>query len=242
MFLSVVVPAYNEQERIKKTLIEVGGYLDSQLYDYEIIVVNDGSTDGTVGAVESLNLKNTKIINNKKNHGKGYVVRQGLLAATGEYHLFMDADNSTSIEELSNFLPYARAGFDIVIGSRSIKGAKIILPQPFQRKIFGAIYRILVKCIAGLSGFYDTQCGFKIFNSKSAQDIFPQCRINGWSFDVEILVLAKKLGYKVKEVPIIWSDSSGTKVNMGGNVKAVFELLKIRWNTIKVTFVPRKIN
>jgi len=233
MWLSVIIPAYNEEKRIKNTLLEVGNYLAKQDYSYEIIVVNDGSTDKTLDIAEEVKSKiaNLIIINNKKNQGKGFVVRQGLLNAKGEYRLFLDADNSASIEEIEKFFPYIKQGYDIVIGSRAIKGANIISAQPWQRKFLGNSYRLMVKFFAGLWDFYDTQCGFKIFSSKSVNDIFPKCKINGWSFDVEVLILAKKLGYSAKEVPINWSDSPGTKVKLKGMIKAVFDLLKMRWYT-----------
>ena len=229
MWLSVIIPAYNEEKRIKNTLVKIGSYLADKKYDYEIIVVNDGSTDETANVVEGTKPKvaNLSIISNTKNRGKGFAVRQGLLVAKGEYRLFLDADNSASIKEIEKFFPYIKQGYDIIIGSRDIKGANIILAQPRHRKFLGNIYRFMVKISTGLSGFYDTQCGFKMFDKKSINDIFPKCKINGWSFDVEILVLAKKLGYSVKEVPINWTDSVGTKVKIKGSVVAVYDLLKI---------------
>jgi dolichyl-phosphate beta-glucosyltransferase len=232
MWLSIIIPAYNEEKRIKNTLLKANDYLAGQSYDYEIIVVNDGSEDKTADIVNEVKSKiaNLSLIDNKKNRGKGFAVRQGLLEAKGEYRLFLDADNSASIEEIEKFFPYIKEGYDIVMGSRDIKGANIISAQPWHRKFLGNLYRIMVKSFAGLSGFYDTQCGFKIFNAKSANNILSKCKINGWSFDVEILLFAKRLGYSVKEVPINWSDSPGTKVKIKGSVLAVFDLLKIRRN------------
>ena len=210
---------------------KAGGYLAGKKYDYEIIVVNDGSTDKTADVVEEMKAKvaNLSVINNAKNRGKGFAVRRGLLKAKGEYRLFLDADNSASIEEIEKFFPYIKQGYDIIIGSRDLKGANIILAQPWHRKFLGNIYRVMVKIFAGLSGFYDTQCGFKMFNEKIVADIIPNCKINGWSFDVEILVLAKKLGYSIKEVPINWADNTGTKVKIKGSAMAVYDLLKIRF-------------
>jgi dolichyl-phosphate beta-glucosyltransferase len=236
MWLSVIIPAYNEEKRIKNTLLKVGGYLAKQPYDYEIIVVNDGSSDKTADVLQEMRsrIANLDIINNEKNRGKGFVVRQGLLKGKGEYRLFLDADSSASIEEIEKFFPYIKQRYDVVIGSRSIKGANIISSQPWQRNFLGKIYSEMVKIFAGLYGFYDTQCGFKIFSAESVNDIFPKCKIDGWSFDVEILFLAKKLGYSIKEVPISWANSLGTKVKIKGEVIAFFDLFKIRWNIIGV--------
>lgn len=233
MYLSVIIPAYNEEKRIGKTIAEISDYLSKQPFDYEIIVVNDGSIDKTQEIVRNLklNIPNLEIIDNEKNKGKGYTVRKGLLKGKGKYRLFTDADNSTSIEEIEKFFPYLN-NYDIIIGSRSIKGSIITNPQPFYRKILGRFYGLLVWLIIGLWNIRDTQCGFKLFSAKSVEDIFLKCQISGWSFDVEILVLAKKFGYKIKEVPIIWADQSQTKVRFKGMVKAIFDLLKIRWNLI----------
>jgi len=244
MWLSIVIPAYNEEKRIKNTVFKIGDYLAKQNYDYEIIVVNDGSIDKTADVVEEMKLRvaNLVIINNQKNHGKGFVVRQGLLNSRGEYRLFLDADGSTSIEEIEKFLPHIKQGHDIVIASRAINGANIISAQHWSRKILGGIYRLVTKLFSGLWGFYDTQCGFKLFSAKSVKDVFSRCKINGWSFDVEALLIAVKLGYSIKEVPINWSDSPGTKVNIKGMIKAVFDLLKIRWYVIGISRIKSNKN
>lgn len=232
MFLSIIIPAYNEEERIKKTLIEVNNYLIVQHYNYEIIVIDDGSTDNTVGIVRKLPIANLKIINNPKNHGKGYVVRQGLLLARGEYRLFTDADSSTPINQIEKLLPHAKRGIDIVIGSRGLKDSRIIKMQSLQRRIMGIFYRLLVRIIAGLWGIKDTQCGFKLLSASAIIAVLPKCKINGWSFDSEILVIAKRLGYAIKEVPITWSNYSQTKMNVRGMAQSILDLLKIRWNLI----------
>lgn len=237
MYISIIIPAYNEEKRIKETLLKVSDYLIGQRYDYEIIVVDDGSRDKTTEIVKNLEnkVKNLVIIRNEKNRGKGAVVRQGLLVAKGKYRLFTDADNSTPIAELEKLFPYIKQGYDVVIGSRAIKGANVISPQPWPRKLVGQVCKLMVKIFGGLWGFYDTQCGFKIFSAESVDSIFPKCRINGWLFDVEALLLAKKLGYSVKEVPISWSDSpGGTKVKIKGIVQAAFDLFRIRWYAARI--------
>jgi dolichyl-phosphate beta-glucosyltransferase len=242
MFLSIIIPAYNEEKRITKSLIEIDQYLRAQKYDYEIIVVNDGSQDKTAEIVEKLNdpghplgntpIKNLYLIDNKKNMGKGFVVRQGFLRAMGEYRLFTDADNSVSINQVENFMPYFNDGYSIVIGSRSVKGAILNPAQPRCRRFLGNVFSIMVKAINGLRGIKDTQCGFKIFNSKSADALCPKCKINRWAFDVEILILAQKLGYKIKEVPVIWKNNIYSRVDFKSMFGSIIDLIKIRFNSI----------
>ncbi len=231
MYFSVIIPVYNEEKRITKTLLNIDSYLKKQPYEYEIIVVNDGSKDKTVQVIKKLKIKNLRIIDNKENHGKGYVVRQGLLNSKGNYRLFTDADNATPIYQLEKFFPYL-GEYEIIIGSRSINGAKILKPQPLYRRILGNIYRLLAKTIVGFSDIKDTQCGFKLFSAKCVNDIIPRCIVNGWSFDLEILVIAKELGYKIKEVPISWTNNSDTRVKFKDLTKEIIDLLKIRWNII----------
>jgi len=254
MFLSVIIPAYNEEKRLPKTLAEIDKYLKNQNYDYEIIVVNDGSKDKTAEIVRDRisNNKNLRLIDNKKNHGKGYVVRQGMLAAIGEHRLFTDADNSTSIDQIEKMWPeFAEAsphlsprpplsgsvfekGFDIVIGSRDVKGAVLDPPQPFLRNvILGEGFKLFRKIIIGLWRIEDTQCGFKCFTKKTAENIFPKCKINRFAFDPEILVIAKKLGYKIKEIPVYWRNDPQSKVKFKSMVKMGLDLFKIKWNLIK---------
>jgi len=234
MYLSIIIPAYNEASRLPKTLREVDKYLSNQNYEYEIIVVNDGSKDKTAEVVKDLMLeiKNLKLIDNKENHGKGYVVRQGMLQAKGDYRIFTDADNSTSIEQIEKMLPEFKNGYDVVIGSRDIKGAVIAVPQPWWRRKLGDIFNLIVQVIAGLWGIWDTQCGFKGFSKEAVENIFPKCRINRWAFDVEVLVIAKRLGYKIKEIPVTWINSPETKVRFKGMVKMLFEVIQVRWNII----------
>jgi len=231
MYLSVIIPAYNEERRITKTLLSIDGYLKRQTYDYEILVVNDGSEDETVGVLERLKTKisNLAIIDDKRNQGKGHAVRHGLLAASGDVRLFTDADSSTPIEEIEKFLPYFKERYDIIVGSRSIKGAKIMVGQPLHRKVLGTIYRLLSHAVVGLRDIRDTQCGFKIFSSKSVSDILPRCRTNGFSFDSEILIIGQRLGYKIKEVPVVWTNSPETRVRLKGMIESIVDLIKIGW-------------
>lgn len=235
MYLSVIIPAYNEERRLPKTLREIDKYLRNQPYDYEIVVVSDGSTDKTAEIVENLKfeIKNLKLINNKINQGKGAVVRQGMLEAKGEHRLFADADNSTSIDQIEKMWPEFTKGYDIVIGSRDIKGAVLDPPQPFLRKIvLGEGFKLFRKIVVGLWGIADTQCGFKVFSKRAAEIIFPKCKINRFAFDLEILVIGKKAGYRIKEIPVIWENDLFSTVKFKSMIKMGADLFRIRWNII----------
>lgn len=236
MYFSVIIPAYNEEKRLPKTLLEIDKYLKQQpyQYQYEIIVVNDGSKDRTAQVVKELQsqIANLKLIDNKENHGKGWVVRQGMLQAKGACRIFTDADNSTSVDQIEKMWPVFKQGFDIVIGSRDVKGAVITSPQPWHRRIIGNIFNLMVQAIVGLWGIWDTQCGFKGLTAKAVNDILPRCRINRWAFDPEILAVGKKLGYKIKEIPVVWVNDPESKVKLKSTVKMGLDLFRIRWNII----------
>jgi dolichyl-phosphate beta-glucosyltransferase len=236
MHLSIVIPAYNEEKRLPKTLIEINNYLSKQDYSYEIIVVNDGSKDQTAQETKKIMpvVKNLKLIDNKKNQGKGAVVKQGMLAAQGDYRLFTDADNSTSIDQVEKMWPEFEKGFDLVIGSRDVKGAVLDPPQPWLRNaLLGKGFKLYRKLIVGLWKIQDTQCGFKCVSSKAAQDIFPKCVIDRFAFDPEILILAQKRKYKIKEIPIEWKNDLESKVNFKSMIKMAIDMIQIRINLIK---------
>ena len=235
MHLSVVIPAYNEEKRLSKTLEEIDKYLSNQKYDYEIVVVNDGSKDKTAEVVKNkiLNIKNLRLIDNKENHGKGYVVRQGMLSAKGDYRLFTDADNSTPIDQVEKMWPEFEAGFDVVIGSRDVKGSVLDPPQPWLRNmVLGEGFKLYRKIVVGLFKIQDTQCGFKCFKMNAAEEVFPKCKIDRFAFDPEILIIAGKMGYKIKEVPIYWKNDIESKVKPKWMINMAFDLFKIRWNSI----------
>lgn len=236
--LSVIIPAYNEEKRLPKTLREVDKYLSKQDYNYEIVVVDDGSKDETVAKTREMvsEIKNLRVIDNKENHGKGYVVKQGMLESNGEYRLFMDADNSTTVNQVEGMWPYFREGFDIVIGSREIEGAILDPPQPPGRKPKGAAFRMLTNIFAWLWDIKDTQCGFKAFTQEAADKVFNKCKVDRFSFDVEALVIAKKLNCKIKEMPITWVNDLDSKVKFKNMVKMGIDLVKIRWDLIKGTY------
>lgn len=242
MHLSVIIPAYNEEKRILKTLFEIDKYLKTQNYEYEIIVVSDGSKDKTAEIVRNLQpqIANLKLIDNQENHGKGFVVKQGLIEAKGEYRLFTDADNSTSVDQVEKLLPYFKQGYDIVIGSRDVKGAVLANPQPWHRRILGEVFNLFVRIIVGLWGIRDSQCGFKILTAKAANGILPKCRIEKWAFDPEILKIGKKLGYKIKETPVVWVNDPESKVKLKGMIRMGVDLLKIRWNLITNKYGNKK--
>lgn len=231
--LSVIIPSYNEEKRISRTLKSVNKYLSSQNYDYEILVVNDGSTDNTSGVVENLKVevKNLVLIDNKENHGKGWVTRQGMLKATGDIRLFMDADNSTTVDQVEKFLPFFEQGYDVVIGSRRIQGSDITVKQPWIRDFLGWTFRTIVHTIVPL-GVTDSQCGFKAFSAKASESIFPRQTIFRWAFDVEILTLAKRMKFKIRELPVTWINDAESHVKFSGMVKMLLEILQIRWNLL----------
>lgn len=234
MYLSVIIPAYNEAKRIAQTLLDIDKYLAKQKYDYEIIVIDDGSRDNTVKIVKNSQklIKNLQVIDNPQNHGKGYVVRQAMLKAKGKYRLFTDADNSTAIDHLDQFWPWVEKGYQIVIGSIEMKGAKIVEQAAWYRRWLGRLAKLLIRAVL-IWSIHDTQRGFKLFSEEAAEAIFPKQTIARWGFDMEILLIAKKLGYKIKEVPVDWHNPAGSKVNLAAYFKTLGELAKIRWNSLR---------
>lgn len=229
-FLSVIIPAFNEEKRIKKTLESIRDYLSRQVYKWEVIVVSDGSRDKTAPICEEFSIHNQGfcVIANKENHGKGFVVRQGMLEAKGEFRLFTDADNSTSIEQIEKFLPYFENGFDIVIGSIEVRGAEVCEKAQWYRRALGHYSKFIIRFVAGLWEIHDSQRGFKCFSAKVAENIFSRTKIDRWGFDIEVLALAKKLEFKIKEVPVHWENPAESKVNLKSYIQVLSELFKIR--------------
>ena len=228
---SIVIPAYNEGARLGATLEKVLAYLQQQNYDAEVIVVNDGSRDNTAEIVRELARTNPalRLVENPGNRGKGYSVRNGMLNAHGQVILFSDADLSSPIEEMSKLLEALRAGADIAIGSRWLRAEMQTQRQPFHRQVFGRVFNLLLRITLGLQ-FADTQCGFKAFTRRAAQTIFPLQRIERWGFDPEILFLARKFHFKVKEVPVLWGHSGGTRIHpLKDGSRMFLDMLHIRW-------------
>lgn len=235
MYLSVVIPAYNESKRIIETLRSIDTYFKSKDYDYEILVVSDGSKDDTADVVRGLEgqIKGLRLVDNKENHGKGFVVKQGILEARGELRLFTDADNSTSIDHLDKFIPEIRGGYSVVIGSIAVEGHKVASgSEPIWRRIAGKMGNIFIQIMA-VPGIKDTQRGFKLFTEKAVNDIFPRLTIDRWGFDIEVLALARKFGHKIKEMPVDWHNDPNSKVGLKAYFQVLIETIKIRWNFIK---------
>lgn len=234
MQLSVIIPAYNEEKRIGSTLKSIDEYLRRQSYDYEILVVSDGSRDNTAGLVRGLEQEvvGLRLIDNKDNRGKGYVVKQGMLEAKGDLCLFTDADNSTSIDHLDKFLPYINEGYSVIIGSIGVSGHKVASgSEPGWRRILGKLGNLFIQIMA-VPGIHDTQRGFKLFKAEAVNKIFPKLTITRWGFDIEVLALAKKFGYKIKEIPVDWKNDPNSKVGLRAYFQVLLETVKIRWNLI----------
>ena len=229
-YLSVIIPAYNESKRLSLTLMDINKHLSQADFSYEILIVNDGSKDSTAEIAERFThlIKNLRVIDNKENHGKGWVVRQGMLKAKGEIRLFTDADNSTSVDQFSKMIPYFKDGYQVVIGSRDVKGAQLVPPQPWYKGLAGDMGNLVIQALL-LRGMWDTQCGFKAFTAEAAEKIFPLAKIDRWSFDVEILSLAKKLSYKIKEIPVIWVNDPMSHVKASAYIQFFGEVFKIKW-------------
>ena len=234
--LSVVIPAYNEEDRIKPTLESIDAYLENQSYHYEIIVVNDGSTDRTVEVVkkyQNTTVENLKLNANPINHGKGFAVKDGVGMAEGEYIMFMDADNATKIDEIEKFWPWFDKGFDVVIGSRHLKKDKIVVKRSPLRGLFAKASSLLIQMVL-LPGIKDTQCGFKAFRRDAAKRLFSVQTLMAWGFDFEILAVARYWGLKIKEVPVNWTHVGASRLRFVQAVlRTLRELFIIKWNMIR---------
>lgn len=235
-FLSVIVPAYNEEKRIVKTLDGINQHLIKKRYDWELLVVIDGATDDTAGQVQAFARdKEDRIrwIDREINRGKGYSVREGMLAARGQFRLFTDADNSTDISHLDQMEPLIKKGYDIVICSRDSKdvpGARQAVPQPFYKRLLGNLGNLIIQLVA-VPGIWDTQCGFKIFSQEAALRIFPLIQSERWMFDIEVLALARRYEYVIGIVPAYWIDDPRTNVrSLKDYVDSLVQTFQIRWN------------
>jgi len=221
-------------------------FLKSKGFSYEFVIVNDGSPDKTVEVVKSYQDKiaNLRLIDNKENHGKGYGIRQGLLEARGELRLFLDADGSTSITHLDKFLPEFEKGFDVVIGSRDIEGAYIQIHQAKWKEVFGDAGNWAIRIVLGLWPYPDTQCGFKMLSAKAAEAVASRMVIDRFGFDFELMVLAKKLGFKIKQIPVRWMNEEGSTVKLtgpNGYFQVLRDLFKTKWRLITGKYDIKKI-
>lgn len=242
-FLSVVIPAYNEAHRLPRTLHRLAEYFREasprwgvSLDAIEVIVVDDGSDDGTgrVAQAFSDRLPKIRILYNSPNRGKGFAVRYGMLSAQGKFRLFSDADLSTPIEEVEKLLsPVRGEECDIAIASRGLPQSILEVRQPFIREMLGRLFNLVVQALA-TPGIWDTQCGFKLFRDEVAERLFQTQRLDGFAFDVEVLFLARKFGYRIKEIPVRWRNDPNTKVRtLQDGLKMLWDVLQIRWNDLR---------
>jgi dolichyl-phosphate beta-glucosyltransferase len=239
-FLSIVVPAFNEAGSIRRTLATMREFLDRQPYTYEVILASDGDDDTPAIATEiAEGWPNLILSLEQGRHGKGYGVRRGVAAASGEIIGFFDADYKTPIEELDKVLPCFEQGFDFAIGSRALAGSRIERPQRLYRRLGSRGFAMLMHAIVGLPDIHDTQCGFKFFTRRAALEIFPRTRIDGYMCDIEILRLASHLGYRITEVPIRWRDDGDSRLELvRGNLRNLQDLLRIRF----ASTAPRRVS
>lgn len=230
--LSIVIPVYNEEKRVNN-LIQIISYLKKQRYSWEVIIVDDGSTDKTIKKLKLLKKKlRFKILSYYPNTGKGVAIKTGMLSATGKHRLFLDIDLSTPIDELDNFLPFLKK-FDIVIGSRKMKSSEVIVRQSLLREFLGKTFTYISQKMLQMN-VSDFTCGFKCFNNKAAEVIFAKQKIHRWGFDSEILYIGKSKKYSIKEVPVRWKNDPGTKVKFPQDIINSFtELILIRLNSLR---------
>lgn len=232
--LSVVVPCYNEEKRFKEGFAHYYSYLKTLKDPWELILVNDGSRDRTLELATSAAKKNKsiKVVSYAKNHGKGYAIIQGVKKAKGKYFLFTDIDHSVDIKTVEKFFPYFEEGFKVVIGSRRVEGAKIVIHQKPLREWLGRGFTSLVNLLI-VSGVKDATCGFKAFENSTAQKIFNLVKVYDWAFDAEILYICKKLKIPFAQAPVVWSDVKGSRVRLKRDVlRSLMGLLKIRLNDL----------
>jgi dolichyl-phosphate beta-glucosyltransferase len=228
--LSLIVPAYNEVATIQTTLRAIGRYLAQRGFSYELIVAADG-TDGTREATAALAAElPVTVIGAPQRRGKGRGVREGVQTATGDIVGFLDADYKVAIDEIEKVLPWFEQGYDVVIGSRAATGAEIRVRQPWYRRLGSKGFALIMRPLIGLRGIADTQCGFKFFRGAIAHDLFARQWIDGYMFDVEVLSLAMRSGYRVKEIGVKWQDDGDTRLRLvSGNWRNLKDLFRIRF-------------
>jgi dolichyl-phosphate beta-glucosyltransferase len=230
-FISIVIPAHNEESRLPRTLRQAFNFLEKQSYTYEVVVVENASVDGTLEVARGFgsSRKNLRVFHEAQ-RGKGFAVRRGMLEASGEYRFICDADLSMPIEEVNKFLPPALTDFDLAIASREAAGAKRYY-EPAYRHWGGRAINFAIQTLI-LPGLNDTQCGFKCFRAAAANDLFRLQTISGWAFDIEILFLARRRGYHIKEVPIDWFFDPDSKVNaMRDAMRMLSDIFRIHINS-----------
>jgi glycosyltransferase involved in cell wall biosynthesis len=232
-FLSLIVPAYNEENRLPTSLQQINDYLAAQNFSSEVLVIENGSDDRTFSIAQGF-VKDHKnfAVQRTQGRGKGLAVRQGMLSVTGEYRMMLDADLSMPVDQISRFIPPAQKEMDVVIASREAPGA-VRFNEPSYRHIGGRVINAMIKLLA-LPGLQDTQCGFKCFRAKVAENLFSRQTILGWSFDVEILYIARLRGYSIVELPIPWYFSEQSHVRpIHDSLHLFLDLIRIRYNTLR---------
>jgi glycosyltransferase involved in cell wall biosynthesis len=240
--LSIIIPAYNEEARLPDTLEKIAVYIRASGRETEVLVVDDGSTDGTAAAAEQMHSRvgDLRVISNGVNRGKGYSVRHGMLKARGRLALFTDADLSAPIEEAGKLLAAVDSEFDVAIGSRAMNRSLISARQSRFREFAGIVFNTVVRLCLRLP-FVDTQCGFKAFKRERCKIVFEQQRIEGFGFDPELLYLARHHGLRAIEIPVRWAHSPGTKVSMlRDSVQMFADVFIIRWNALVGRYAKRR--
>lgn len=233
--LSIVIPAYNEEKRIVPTLASIAEYLSSSPLRAEILVVDDGSTDGTAAAVSRLggSVSGLRLLSNERNRGKGYSLRHGVFEAKGRYVLLTDADLSTPIAEIEKLLPaLVREGFGAAIGSRAVDPARVEVPQAWLRRTMGKTFNLAVRLLTGLS-IGDTQCGFKLLDREAFLPVFRAARVDHFSTDVEILYLAHRRGIRIAEIPVTWRNSPQSRVGF------LLDPIRMLWDLVGIVLRHR---
>jgi dolichyl-phosphate beta-glucosyltransferase len=224
--LSVVIPAYNEERRLPPTLDRLRAYLGAGPLTHEIVVVDDGSRDSTSDVARA---HGATVVRNDTNRGKGYAARRGMLLARGRRRLMTDADLSTPIEDLPRLLARLDDGYDVAIASRALPGSNVEVRQSAYREVMGRVFNLCVRVLA-VPGLHDTQCGFKLFTAEAAEASFEPLRLDGFSFDVETLFIARRRGFRIAEVPVTWRNDEASRVGPMNGFRAFLDLARIRAN------------
>lgn len=238
-YVSIVIPTYNEavrKDKMKEHLESIVGYFKNKSLSYEVLIALDGPTDDTpqLASEYASQLEGVRVLNRKENKGKGFTLREAMMEAKGEIVLFTDMDGATPIKMLDKFLPkFKDENYDIVIGSRDMQESEVKVHQPIWKEFLGNGGNLLIQMVGGLWGMKDTQCGFKAFTKEATADIIPRTTVNRWGLDFELLMIGKKLGYKIVEVPVEWIDSGDSTVGISGYISTFKDLFSVKFNMLR---------